>query len=90
MAYVRTVKTGSGATAVQIVWSSRWGSRSIDERIQMESRMATFYPIREIENREELPAAIDLELRLAASSERPHLKLDLSGLSNIKRVLDAD
>ena len=29
MAYVRTVKTSSGATAVQIVWSSRRGSRSI-------------------------------------------------------------
>lgn len=30
MAYVRTVKTASGATAVQIVWSSRQGSRSIE------------------------------------------------------------
>jgi len=30
MAYVRTVKTSSGATAVQIVWSSRKGSRSIE------------------------------------------------------------
>ena len=30
MAYVRTVKTSSGATAVQIVWSSRLGSRSIE------------------------------------------------------------
>ena len=30
MAYVRTVKTASGATAVQIVWSSRGGSRNID------------------------------------------------------------
>lgn len=30
MAYVRTVKTSSGATAVQIVWSSRRGSRSIE------------------------------------------------------------
>ena len=30
MAYVRTVKTGSGATAVQIVWSSRKGSRQIE------------------------------------------------------------
>ena len=29
MAYVRTVKTSSGAIAVQIVWSSRRGSRSI-------------------------------------------------------------
>ncbi|KLO25271.1 IS1634 family transposase [Mycobacterium haemophilum] len=30
MAYVRTVKTSSGATAVQIVWSSRQGSRKIE------------------------------------------------------------
>lgn len=30
MAYARTVKTASGATAVQIVWSSRRGSRSIE------------------------------------------------------------
>ena len=30
MPYVRTVKTKSGATAVQIVWSSRRGSRNIE------------------------------------------------------------
>lgn len=30
MAYVRTVKTASGATAVLIVWSTRRGSRSIE------------------------------------------------------------
>ncbi len=30
MAFVRTVKTSSGATAVQIVWSWRQGSRSIE------------------------------------------------------------
>jgi hypothetical protein len=30
VAYVRTVKTSSGATAVQIVWSSRRGSRKIE------------------------------------------------------------
>ena len=30
MAYVRTVKTASRATAVQIVWSSRRGSRTIE------------------------------------------------------------
>ena len=30
MAYVRTVKTASGATAVQVVWSWRQGSRSIE------------------------------------------------------------
>ncbi|WP_418602680.1 hypothetical protein [Mycolicibacterium sp. SCSIO 43805] len=30
MAYVRTVKAASGATAVQIVWSIRLGSRNIE------------------------------------------------------------
>ena len=30
MAYVRTVKTASGAIAVQIVWSTRRGSRQIE------------------------------------------------------------
>jgi hypothetical protein len=30
VAYVRTVKASSGATVVQIVWSSRRGSRSIE------------------------------------------------------------
>jgi hypothetical protein len=30
VAYVRTVKTASGATAVQVVWSSRRGSRQIE------------------------------------------------------------
>ena len=31
MAYIRTVKTVSGATTVQVVWSSRRGSRSIEQ-----------------------------------------------------------
>jgi hypothetical protein len=30
VAYVRTVKTASGATAVQIVWSTRRGARQIE------------------------------------------------------------
>lgn len=30
MAYVRTVRTSSGATAVQIVWSFQRGSRTIE------------------------------------------------------------
>lgn len=30
MAYIRTVKTASGATAVQVVWSWRRGARSIE------------------------------------------------------------
>ncbi len=30
MAYIRTVKTASGKTAVQIVWSSTGGSRQIE------------------------------------------------------------
>ncbi len=46
MAYVRTVKTSSGATAVQIVWSSRRGSRSIEhlgsahDEVQLEALKA--------------------------------------------------
>ncbi|WP_170062405.1 hypothetical protein [Mycobacterium intermedium] len=35
MAYVRTVKTASGATAVQIVWSNRRGARSIEHLITL-------------------------------------------------------
>ena len=30
MPYMRTVKTTTGATAVQVVWSSRRGSREIE------------------------------------------------------------
>jgi hypothetical protein len=30
VAYVRTVRTASGATAVQVVWSSRRGAREIE------------------------------------------------------------
>ena len=30
MPYMRTVKTTSGATAVQVVWSSRRGARQIE------------------------------------------------------------
>jgi hypothetical protein len=30
MPYVRTVKTASGAVAVQVVWSSRRGARKIE------------------------------------------------------------
>jgi hypothetical protein len=30
VAYVRTVKTASGATAVQVVWCSRRGTRDIE------------------------------------------------------------
>ena len=30
MPYVRTVRTTSGATAVQVVWASRRGSREIE------------------------------------------------------------
>jgi hypothetical protein len=46
VAYVRTVKTSSGATAVQIVWSSRRGSRSIEhlgsahDEVQLEALKA--------------------------------------------------
>ena len=50
MAYVRTVKTSSGATAVQIVWSSRRGSRRIEhlgsahDEIELEALKAAAVP----------------------------------------------
>jgi hypothetical protein len=46
VAYVRTVKTASGATAVQVVWSSRRGSRQIEhlgsahDEAELEARKA--------------------------------------------------
>jgi DNA-binding MarR family transcriptional regulator len=36
VAYVRTVRTASGATAVQVVWSSRRGSRNIEHIVTQE------------------------------------------------------
>jgi hypothetical protein len=43
VAYVRSVKTSSGATAVQIVWSSRRGSRSI-EHLSIRPAMRPSWP----------------------------------------------
>jgi hypothetical protein len=50
VAYVRTVRTGSGAVAVQIVWSSRRGSRRIEhlgsahDESKVEPGLAAFDP----------------------------------------------
>jgi hypothetical protein len=41
VAYVRTVRTSSGATPVQVVWSSRRGSRQIEHPGSAHSRGIT-------------------------------------------------
>ncbi len=67
VAYVRTVKTASGATAVQIVWSSRKGSRKIEHLGSAHD-----------EGRVELLKAA-AEQRLAAGQQSLDLGLDRPG-----------
>ena len=72
MAYVRTVKTASGVTAVQIVWSSRRGARNIEhvgsahDEAQMEA-LKTAAGQRITQGQGEL----DLGLHLAESGSGP-------------------
>lgn len=70
MAYVRTVKTSSGATAVQIVWSFHRGSRKIEH-------LGSAHTLEEVEALKasaaqrlaEGQAELDLGLGLAAAAE---------------------
>ena len=70
--YVRTVKTSSGATAVQIVWSSRRGSRSIEhlgsahDESQVEALQAAA-----AQRLAEGQGALDLGLNTAGSDGEP-------------------
>jgi hypothetical protein len=67
VAYVRTVKTTSGATAVQVIWSSRRGSRNIGH----------IGPAHDGAGLEALKAAA--RERLAAGQAEPDLGLDGPG-----------
>ena len=69
VAYVRTVKTASGATAVQIVWSSRRGSRKIEHLGSAHGEAQL----------EVLKAAADQ--RLAAGQQSLDLGLDRPGVA---------
>jgi hypothetical protein len=65
--YVRTVKTTSGATAVQVVWSSRRGSRQIEH-------LGSAHDDRELEA---LKAAA--QQRIAAGQDELDLGLEPAG-----------
>jgi Transposase DDE domain len=77
VAYVRTVKTASGAIAVQIVWSSRRGSRSIEHvgsahnDVQVEALKAAAQQ-RIVEGQGELDLGLDL-------AEIPSGPLEITG-----------
>jgi hypothetical protein len=85
VAYVRTVKTASGATAVQIVWSSRRGSRNIEH-------IGSAYDDAELEAlkaaaRQRL-AAGHLELDLGPAGPGPSGPLEITS-SRMGHLLDA-
>ncbi|WP_035718374.1 IS1634 family transposase [Gordonia terrae] len=67
MAYVRTVKTASGATAVQIVHSNRRGSRNI-EHIGSAHTEAELAALREVAAKRLAAGQTELDLGLAAAS----------------------
>ncbi len=79
MAYVRTVKTASGATAVQIVHSSRRGSRNIEhigsahDEAQLEA-LRTAAAVRLAGGQHELDLGLGVEV--AGTTERP---LEITG-----------
>ncbi len=87
MAYVRTVKTASGAIAVQIVYSSRRGSRSI-EHVGSAHAEAELEALRAAA-RQRLVAGqgeLDLGLAVGAASDGP-LEIASSRMGHL-RVLD--
>jgi hypothetical protein len=70
VAYVRTVKTGSGATAVQIVHSSRRGSRDI-EHIGSAHDDAELEALKAAARQRLAAGQPELELGLAVAADRP-------------------
>ncbi len=69
MAYVRTVKTSSGATAVQIVHSSRKGSRRIEHLGSAHTREEV-EALKIAAARRLADGQVELDLRLALPAER--------------------
>lgn len=85
MAYVRTVRTASGATAVQVVWSFRRGSRHI-EHIGSARHDAELEALKAAA-RQRL-AAGQLELRLDLGGPGPSGPLEIAS-SRMGHLLDA-
>jgi hypothetical protein len=83
--YVRTVKTKSGATAVQVVWSSRRGSRSI-EHIGSAHDEAELEALKAAAGQR--IAAVQLELDLGLEAPGPSGPLPITS-SRMGHLLDA-
>jgi hypothetical protein len=83
--YIRTVKTTSGATAVQVVWSSRRGSREIEhlgsahDEVELEALKAAA---------QQRMAAGQLELGLGLGSPGPSGPLPITS-SRMSHLVDA-
>jgi hypothetical protein len=78
VAYVRTVKTASGAVAVQVVWSSRRGSRNI-EHVGSTHDEAEVQVLKAAARRRIVEGQGELELGLD-STEIPGGPLEITGI----------
>ena len=84
MAYVRTVRTSSGATAVQIVWKSRQGSRQIEHIGSAHSDVEV--ELLKAAAAQRIAAGQD-ELPLEVASKQQPTALEIAG-SRMGRLLD--
>jgi Transposase DDE domain len=82
VAYVRTVKTSSGATAVQIVWSSRRGSRSI-EHLGSARDEAALAALKAAAAQRLAAGQTELDLGVAARSESAPLPITSSQAAHL-------
>jgi hypothetical protein len=85
--YVRTVKTKSGATAVQVVWSSRRGSRSI-EHIGSAHDEAELEVLRAAADQRVAAGQLELGLGLEAPAPAGPLPITSSRMGHLLDALD--
>jgi hypothetical protein len=85
--YVRTVKTKSGATAVQVVWSSRRGSRRI-EHIGSAHDEAELEALRAAAGQRIAAGQLELDLGLEAAGPAGPLPITSSRMGHLLDALD--
>ena len=87
MPYVRTVKTKSGATAVQVVWSSQRGSRSI-EHIGSAHDEAELEALKAAARQKIAAGQLELDLGLQAAGPSGPLPVTSSRMGHLLDALD--
>jgi len=85
--YVRTVKTKSGATAVQVVWSSQRGSRSI-EHIGSAHDEAEIEALKAAARQKIAAGQLELDLGLQAAGPSGPLPVTASRMGHLLDALD--